>query len=100
MYELLYSLVDEDEADEGGEGFLREACDVADQRAGVRGDQEKTQEGRPQADTGAQRQVRQVIISTERRTFKDNSKKKKKNTRHQYRNSAVSFEIFYNNITV
>lgn len=60
--QLLQSLVDEDEADERGEGFLREAGDVAHQRAGVRGDQHQTQEGRPQADARPQRQVGQVVV--------------------------------------
>ena len=51
--ELLQGLVDEDDADERGEGLLREACDVAHQRAGVRGHQKQTEERRPQPDAGS-----------------------------------------------
>ena len=61
--ELLQRLVDEDDADERGEGLLREARDVAHQRAGVRGHQHQAQEGRPQPDAGAQRQVGQAVVS-------------------------------------
>lgn len=60
--ELLQGFVNEDEADEGSEGLLCEPCDVAHQRAGVRGNQEQTQQGRPQADAGPQRQVGQVVV--------------------------------------
>lgn len=60
--ELLQSLVDEDYADEGCEGLLCEAGDVADQRACIRGYQQNAQERRPQSDAGPQRQVGQAII--------------------------------------
>lgn len=60
--ELLQCLVDEDDADECGEGLLCEARDVADQRAGVRGHQHQAKEGCPQADAGPQRQVRQPVV--------------------------------------
>jgi len=60
--QLLQRLVDEDEADEGGEGLLGEAGDVAHQGAGVRGHQQQTQQGRPQADAGPQGQVGQVVV--------------------------------------
>ncbi len=53
MNEFLQSLVDENDADEGSEGFLCESCDVTHQRAGVCGNQQKTQKGRPQTDTHA-----------------------------------------------
>lgn len=64
--QLGQSLVDEDDADEGGEGFLGEAGDVADQRAGVRGDQQDAQEGRPQPDARPQGQVGQTVIPGDR----------------------------------
>lgn len=61
--QLLQSLVDEDDADEGGEGLLGEAGDVADQRAGVGGDQHQAEEGGPESDTGPQRQVGQIVVA-------------------------------------
>lgn len=61
--QLLQRLVDEDDADESGEGFLGEARDVADQRAGVGGDQQQAEEGRPEADTGPQGQVGQAVVT-------------------------------------
>lgn len=51
MNKFLQSLVDEDDADEGSEGFLCESCNVTHQRAGVSGNQQKTEKGRPQTDT-------------------------------------------------
>ena len=65
--QLLQSLVDEDDADERGKGLLRESGDVADQGAGVCRHQDETQEGRPQADAGSQRQVGQAIVAREER---------------------------------
>lgn len=61
--QLLQGLVDEDDADEGGEGLLREAGDVADQRAGVRGDEQQAQEGGPESDAGPQVQVGQTVLT-------------------------------------
>lgn len=60
--ELLQGLVDEDEADKGGKGLLCEPSDVAHQRAGICGNQNQTQQGRPQADASPQRQIRQVVV--------------------------------------
>ena len=60
--ELLQRLVDEDEADEGGEGLLGEACDVAHQRAGVRRHQQQAEQSRPQPDARPQRQVGEVVV--------------------------------------
>lgn len=57
MHKFLQGLIDEDEADEGGEGLLGEAGNVTDQGTGIRGNQKKTQEGCPEANTGAKRQV-------------------------------------------
>ncbi|TNN51005.1 hypothetical protein EYF80_038807 [Liparis tanakae] len=51
---LRRGLVDEDDADERRESFLCEARDVTDERAGVRGHQQETEEGRPQADARPQ----------------------------------------------
>ena len=65
--ELLQGLVDEDDADERGEGLLREAGDVAHQRAGVRGHQHQAEEGRPQADAGPQREVGQAVVPAEQK---------------------------------
>ena len=61
--QLLQSLVDEDDADEGGKRLLGEAGDVTDQGAGVGGDQQEAQEGRPQTDAGPQRQVGQTVVT-------------------------------------
>lgn len=66
MDQLLQGLVDEDDADEGGEGLFSEACDVADQRAGISGHQQQAEEGGPEADTGPQRQVGQAIVAENR----------------------------------
>ncbi len=60
--ELLQGLVDENEADEGGEGLLCEPSDVAHQRARICGNQHQTQQGRPQADASPQRQIGQVVV--------------------------------------
>lgn len=60
--EFLQGLVDEDETNEGGKSFLGESGDVAHQRACIRGNQEQTQQGRPQANASPQRQVGQVIV--------------------------------------
>lgn len=70
MEEFLQGFVDEDETNEGGKSFLREPGDVAHQRACIRGNQEQTQQGRPQANASPQRQIGQVIVP--------NVKKKKK----------------------
>jgi len=67
VHQLLQSLVDEDDADEGGEGLLGEAGDVADQRAGVGGDQQDAEEGGPEPDAGPQGQVGQAEVAEDRR---------------------------------
>lgn len=64
--QLLQSLVDEDDAYEGGKGLLCEAGDVADQRAGVSGHQQEAEEGRPQPNGGPQGQVRQAVIAVDK----------------------------------
>lgn len=61
--QLLQSLIDEDYADEGSEGLLGEASDVADQTAGIGGDEQQAEEGRPESDTGPQRQVGETVIT-------------------------------------
>lgn len=63
MDQFLQSLVDEDDADEGGEGLLCEAGDVADQRAGICGDEDDAEEGRPQSDASPQGQVGQAEVT-------------------------------------
>lgn len=60
--EFLQGLVDEDDADERGEGFLCETCDVTNEGAGVCGHQHDAEESRPQTDAGPQRQIGQAIL--------------------------------------
>lgn len=60
--QLLQSLVDEDDADEGGKGFFREAGDVAHQTAGVGGHQHYAQEGGPQPNARPQRQIGERVF--------------------------------------
>lgn len=60
--EFLQGFVDEDEANERCKSLLCEAGDVADQRARVRGHQDQTQQGCPQADASPQRQVGQSVV--------------------------------------
>lgn len=60
--QLLQSLVYEYNADQGGEGFLGEACDVADEGAGICGHQQQAQKGRPQADAGPQGEVGEPVL--------------------------------------
>lgn len=55
--ELLQGLIDEDDADKRGEGFLCEARDVTHQGAGIGGHQDDAEDGRPEADAGPQRQI-------------------------------------------
>lgn len=51
---FLQCLIDEDDADERGEGFLCEACDVTNEGASICGHQQNTKESCPQTDTGSQ----------------------------------------------
>lgn len=60
--QLLQGLVDEDDADEGGEGLLGEAGDVAHQAAGVRGHQHHAEERGPEPDARPQGQVGERIF--------------------------------------
>lgn len=60
--ELLQGLIDEDDADERGEGLLGEARDVTHQGAGVGGHQDDAEHRRPQADAGPQRQIGQAVL--------------------------------------
>lgn len=60
--QFLQCFVDEDDADQCGKSFLGEASDVTHQRAGVCGDQQETEEGRPQADAGPQGQVGEAVL--------------------------------------
>lgn len=64
--QLLQSLVDEDDAYEGGEGLLCKAGDVADQRASISGHQQEAEEGRPQPDAGPQGQVGQAVVAVDK----------------------------------
>lgn len=54
---FLQGLVDEDDADERGEGFLCKTCDVANEGTGVCGHQHDAEESCPQTDTGSQGQI-------------------------------------------
>lgn len=60
---LLESVVDEDEADQGGEAFLGEAREVLHQEAGVRGHQHQAEQARPEADPQAELEVVEVVFS-------------------------------------
>lgn len=60
--QLLQSLVDEDDADEGSEGFFGEAGDVAHQAAGIRGHQHHAEEGGPQPYARPQGEVGECIV--------------------------------------
>jgi len=53
LVQLSERLVDEYNGDKNGETFLREAGDVADQGAEVKGDDEYEQDHHPQADPQA-----------------------------------------------
>lgn len=67
--ELLQGFVDEDEANERRKSLLCEAGDVADQRARVRGHQDQTQQGCPQAYASPQRQVGQSVVPAVTNSF-------------------------------
>lgn len=62
---LLKSVVNEDEADQGGEALLGEAREVLHQETGVRGNQQQTEQARPQADPQAELEVVEVVVSEE-----------------------------------
>lgn len=63
LQHLLEGVVDEDEADEAGEAFLREAGEVLHQVAGVGGHQRQAEERRPQTDPQPELQVVELIVS-------------------------------------
>ena len=67
MDHLLDGIVDEDEADEGGEAFLSEAGDVLDNEAGVCGHQDKALDSRVEANPEAELHVVQAIASGRQR---------------------------------
>lgn len=60
---LLDGIIDEDEADEGGEAFLCEAGDVLYNEAGIGGHQDKALESRVEADPEAKLHVVNAIAS-------------------------------------
>ena len=60
--ELLQGLIDEDYADERGEGFLCETSDVTYEGAGIRGYQQDAEESSPQTNASPQRQIGQAIL--------------------------------------
>lgn len=69
LYHLFESVVDEDEADERREAFLRETREVLHQEAGVCGDQHQTEHSRPQADPQPELKVVEPVVSEERHRF-------------------------------
>lgn len=60
--DFLQGLIDENDADEWGKGFLCKTCDVANEGTGICGHQQNTEESCPQADTGPQWQIGQAIL--------------------------------------
>lgn len=62
---LLESVVDEDEADQGGEALLGEAREVLHQEAGVGGDQQQAEQARPEADPQPELQVVEAVVPEE-----------------------------------
>lgn len=60
---LFEGVVDEDEADERGEAFLCESCEILNQEAGICRDQQQTENTRPQADPQPELQVVEAIVS-------------------------------------
>lgn len=62
---LLKSVVNEDEADQGGEALLGEAREVLHQETGVGGDQQEAEQARPQADPQPELEVVEVVVSGE-----------------------------------
>lgn len=65
LQHLLEGVIDEDEADEGREAFLSEAGEILDQEAGVRGNENQGQKGRPQADPQSEFQIVKAVVSGE-----------------------------------
>ncbi len=59
---FLKGVVDEDEADESRKALLCEAGEVLHQETGICGDQDQTQERRPQADPQPELQIVEIII--------------------------------------
>lgn len=70
---LLDGIVDEDEADEGGETLLSEAGDILDDKAGICGHQDKALDGRVQANPEAELHVVQAVASGRQREAKTSS---------------------------
>lgn len=65
---FLQRFIYEYEADEWGKRFLCETCDVTNKRTGICSHQHNTEESRPQADAGPQRQIRQAVLPARRLT--------------------------------
>lgn len=59
---FLKGVVDEDEADESRKPLLCEAGEVLHQETGVCGDQDQTEESRPQTDPQPELQIVELII--------------------------------------
>lgn len=55
--QLFYGFVDENNANQGGKRFFREAGDVTDKGTGISRHKDNTQEGGPQSDTSSQGEV-------------------------------------------
>ena len=71
--QLMDGFVDEDEGDETREALLREAGEVLDEGARVRGNQDQAQGRGPEADPEAKRQV----VETGRSGYKRNIRQKR-----------------------
>lgn len=101
MDQFLQCLIDKDDADQCGKSFLGEASDVTHQRAGVCGDQQETEEGRPQADAGPQGEVGEAVLP-ERNTAKSTGMREKaslfKPNTHTHTINAWACQIRQNNI--
>ena len=61
--ELLQGLIDEDDTDQRGKGFLCESGDVAHEGASISSHQQDAEESCPQTNAGPQGQVGQAVFS-------------------------------------
>lgn len=61
--QLFYGFINKNDADQRGKGFLCETRDVADQWAGICGNQNDAEKRCPQTDAGSQREVWKVMVS-------------------------------------
>ena len=81
---LLESVINKNEADEGGEAFLSETSEVLHQETGVCGDQHQTEHSGPQPYPQPKLQIVKVIIPEEAEH------------KHKYMTSKIR-EYYFNN---